>query len=194
MAPLVVFAALFMAVQSWSGCSVEEHYDLLSTFFDGVPDPNAMLAKGGFRRKPGVRYITHKPYADQACTECHVDPSNALEAAADSSFCMNCHEGIPTEYTWMHGPVAGLACLWCHTPHLSEFEHLLRVDGPELCVGCHDPEQSEMPLAEGCKDVEHECLDCHAGHGGPREYFLRETVDVETPGADTEQGTAKDGT
>src|SRR5689334_20334989 len=62
----------------WAGCTAQKKYQVLSFFFDGVPDPNAPRgASGG--RGPGeangtfqpLVASTHKPFVEEKCDACH---------------------------------------------------------------------------------------------------------------------------
>jgi predicted CXXCH cytochrome family protein len=155
------------------GCSVEKNHDLLSFFFDGVPDPNATYSRGGKDISQSPTYSIHKPYAEDNCQKCHPDPSEMLLSRDDSSVCLQCHEEVTEQFTHMHGAVVGMACLWCHNPHMSPLTHLLRDQAPKLCTQCHDWSEPGTPIPS-----EHEmtsnCLECHSGHGGNDPAFLLE--------------------
>lgn len=157
----------------WSGCSVEKNYKLLSTFFDGVPDPNAPMRFDSRAIAMSSTYSEHRPFVDEACLECHKDPTDMLLAMDDSSMCMSCHSDIPNRYAYMHGAVTGNACLMCHNPHLSALPNLLRDDGPDMCMKCH--EFDAQTLTPSHEDLSRKCLDCHSGHGGDVPFFLHST-------------------
>ena len=100
----------------WFGCSVEKHYDLLSFFFDGVPNPNALpvtaTAGDPISMRQSPTYVAHTPYVERQCDSCHRSRFDTSRVGAE--VCLPCHEGVETEYRVMHGPVALGACLWCH--------------------------------------------------------------------------------
>ncbi len=188
--------ALPLLVCIWAGCSVEKHYEMLSFFFDGVPDPFAPLGAGlgsGGQRMPGVKYFTHDPFAQNACLECHRSPSQFSMSWEDSSMCLRCHEDIKSGYAYLHGPVAGDACLWCHAPHESTIRPLLRVGGAELCLQCHGLEMESAPPIPEHEDLARDCMDCHHAHGGDDRFFMRDTAELpaaageETPKAETDE-------
>ncbi|MCP3902443.1 MAG: hypothetical protein GY715_02310 [Planctomycetes bacterium] len=168
----------------WLGCSVEKHYELLSFFFDGVPDPNAPegLApdSSGRPRRPSV---THPPFKEGACTTCHVGAGTfgltfSGYSSVDADVCFECHEGVLDEHPLLHGPVAIGGCILCHEPHVSRYEHLLTAPTPRLCIDCHGT--SMRSEAGGPhEDLERDCLDCHDAHGGRTRYFLRELTETE---------------
>jgi predicted CXXCH cytochrome family protein len=100
--------------------------------------------------------IQHKPFQFGRCVECH-DPHSTnhkwVLIKNSQELCMNCHakDGIlqfhshpfnvkprkalanPLKLT----PAGELECLSCHHPHASDSEHLLRVAGKDICIGCH---------------------------------------------------------
>ena len=86
--------------------------------------------------------------------------------------CLRCHEEVIDAYPVMHGPVAGVACLWCHAPHDSTVEPLLRTQAPDLCLQCHGLELTTTPQPPEHHDLERDCLACHGGHGGDNAYFV----------------------
>lgn len=170
--------SLIIAV-AWLGCSVEKHYDLLSFFFDGVPDPNFTLESDpeAFVLRTGGKFFMHQPFANDNCGECHANPAELNLSRDDSSMCLKCHESTLAEYTFMHGATVGMACLWCHDPHRSPYENLLRAQPPELCRQCHNPSLTSRPEVSEHVQTETECLECHSGHGGSSRYFLKSSIE-----------------
>ena len=87
-----VFVAL-LVVGVFVGCTTRSGHEWLSTFFDGVPDPNAPkptnglaqqfdengkpLAGEAFRKStnlaaaPRPFFVAHPPYEEKKCSECH---------------------------------------------------------------------------------------------------------------------------
>lgn len=160
----------------WAGCSVEKHYELLNKFFDGVPDPNAPNKYDGRVIAQSSTYTEHQPYIDEACFECHTDPSNMILENADSRMCMGCHDDIQERYAFMHGAVTGNACLMCHNPHISALPNLLRDDSADMCKQCHDLDPENRSPAHA--DLDRSCIQCHSGHGGSVQYFLHQQPSV----------------
>lgn len=167
----------------WAGCTPTKRYQVLSIFFDGVPDPNAPPPKVNTfeefpTEKPGkprtVLASTHKPFADNNCAPCHKsNPQTAFEVSAfNTDQCLECHKSILKKYPVMHAPVAAKACLWCHEPHEAPAPHLLREPAPPVCVQCHEKELLS-PLPPEHLAAKQSCLDCHTAHGGERHGLLR---------------------
>lgn len=174
-AGLVVGVVLVLV---WSGCSVEKNYDTLSLFFDGVPDPNAAKAAqageatGPANLRASPTYSQHPPFAKEQCSDCHGGRKRLTRN--DSAICLKCHENVPTKEERTHGPVAAVACMWCHHPHESAQAKLLREPARKVCSQCHDASVLDTTRVPEHADPGKSCLDCHMGHGGPQPYFLRE--------------------
>lgn len=170
----IIFAALFCAaLASFFGCSQQKRYDVLTFFFDGVPNP------GGVKGGPAPVAYVHKPYAENKCGSCHAsdDIDMSISRAVDiaeipPTVCLKCHQGVTTEYPVMHGPVVSVQCLLCHAPHDSTLPYLLTGTSPRLCGQCHTPENM-VPVRPEHNDAKADCLSCHFGHGGPSHGLLR---------------------
>ena len=177
---------------AWAGCAIEKNYKTLSFFFDGVPNPDAKSkaagGKGADLRKSAT-YSIHKPFAEDACKECHTDRFQLT--TQDSSLCMKCHANRTTEYPKMHGPVAAVACLWCHAPHESAEAHLLKKPARQVCSQCHEQSLLNVERVPAHADVSRSCLDCHSGHGGKVAFFLHDGITPSSPPPDTHAPTPK---
>ncbi len=162
----------------WFGCSVERHYEALSFFFDGVPDP----ASAGYQDELFARLprIKHKPFAEQQCRECH--SSGPFVKEMTSALCLNCHAEKVEEFPRMHGPVAAAACLFCHSPHESVYPSLLRAEPVALCTQCHDETLLNTDRVAAHSDSTQSCLNCHSGHGGIDPFFLRDDIETDDRG------------
>ncbi len=121
----------------------------------------------------------HEPFTNR-CDTCH-DPHGGdvrhfLHTETPGALCSSCHEDIPGEHDYAHGPLVLGLCLECHTPHRSEFEGLLR-DTPEaLCIDCHRDVGSGLRREHFLHaPAETGCLDCHDAHGGAHRFFLPTT-------------------
>jgi predicted CXXCH cytochrome family protein len=170
-----------------AACSVEEHYELLTFFFDGVPDPNAPIASPGAPggvRVPGAVYYTHQPYEEEACAECHQASRRLMLTRVEPTVCRKCHPDVPGQYPIMHGPVVADACLWCHAPHESSIQPLLLARAPELCLQCHGLEMTTVPQPPEHDDLQRDCLECHRAHGGEDPFYLLNEPNAEETGSD----------
>jgi hypothetical protein len=47
------------------------------------------------------------------------------------------------------------------------------VESPDLCLACHRFELLGPRQPPEHEDLDRDCLDCHLGHGGERQYFLK---------------------
>ncbi len=167
---------LVLAGTCWTGCSIEKNYEVLSFFFDGVPDPNARKsalpgAPEFIDLKASPTYSAHKPFVEERCDDCH--GGRFRLGRKDSSVCLKCHEKVPSSEERMHGPVAAGACLWCHTPHESAYAKLLKDVPRTLCSECHEPAELDVERVPAHADKAQNCLECHFGHGGTQRFFLR---------------------
>lgn len=178
----------------WSGCSIEKYYDTLTIFFDGVPNPEARAraeAAGGItadiRKSP--TFTVHRPFADDACNACHNESFQL--SGQDSGLCIKCHADRTTEFPRMHGPVVAVACLWCHAPHESAEAHLLKKPARQVCSQCHEPGMLSAAREPAHADTSRGCLDCHSGHGGVNQFFLRDGAHRPAPDASPTPPTPK---
>ena len=100
-----------------SGCEPKTRYQVLSFFFDGVPEPvsrssdgaAALSTKTADGQKEGSSI--HGPFGAKMCTGCHDPNTNALLLPKDK-LCSKCHErrGGTTETAWS-GSFRRLPCL-----------------------------------------------------------------------------------
>lgn len=166
-----VLGALALAL--WGGCTVtRENYATLSLFFDGVPNPDApgrVGAAGDQSLAPAV--VVHPPFAQEKCETCH--KTQYRPSRNDASPCLSCHADIKDRQVWTHGAVAGGACLWCHSPHESARQFLLRSPDRKLCMQCHSAAQLNGSAVPAHADTKVGCLECHFGHGGDNSLMLR---------------------
>jgi predicted CXXCH cytochrome family protein len=172
---------LLLGAAVFAGCSIEKHYELLSVFFDGVPDPNAPDSRGLFATdRPGtpVMVSRHSAWEERRCADCHGKTARFSFSAVgfselDERVCLKCHEDLLDGYSRVHGPVAARACLFCHQPHQSPYPDLLKLGSPQLCMVCHSFTDPLEERHEAHRDLDRDCLECHHGHGGSDPYFLR---------------------
>jgi predicted CXXCH cytochrome family protein len=114
--------------------------------------------------------VVHKPVAEGQCLGCH-DPHGGrtreyLREALIEATCASCHESMTRGRSFLHTPAAQGACTSCHPPHAARFAKLLDMDGPDLCLACH--QQFERSLASvkfAHKALKEGCRRCHDPHG-----------------------------
>ena len=176
---LVCLAALVLS------CDEIERRRVLTFFFDGVPpsggagfegepfDVNsAELEQTG--QKPA--WYVHEPQKD--CTNCHRRQSTGGFSsqtrliAPVPQLCHKCHDDPAVSASFVHGPVAVGQCLFCHNPHRSKVEHLLREAEPKLCYLCHDTSMIELIPAHLTQQTS-ACTDCHDPHAGSAKALLK---------------------
>ena len=155
-------------------CSIEDDYETLSFWFDGVPtreelraeqeraanpdaqdDPNAPVVEPGRRRRdrpssfpPG--FSRHQPYAEKDCEACHESSARSATGFV---------QGIPT----LSMPMGEL-CVSCHEAEVDTYVHGPSASG--ACSICHVAHQSAYPSLLRYKNQDALCLDCHTS-----EYF-----------------------
>ena len=185
---LVVFLLVIM------GCNRHARYQVLNTFFDGVPHPDDVSVaeevaafemseeeqiRLGRMRPIKIRYRHPSAGAEGECALCHGDTKALVIPGKD--MCVKCHTQVKEKKSFIHGP-AVLDCIVCHDPHESKVKALLKVLGNELCFACHYRYNREDAYkAEAHQKVEGEeflCLDCHDPHGGNDKFFVKDVVRV----------------
>jgi predicted CXXCH cytochrome family protein len=164
-----------------AGCGTpHERYKVLSFFFDGVPDPDAVKPTTD-QTGPLVPVVTrvvkvHAPYGENNCAACHRTASGDIQEFSEAyKACVKCHPKVANERKLMHGPVAREACRWCHAPHESAEESLFRDTPIRVCTQCHDQQLLGNNPPEHM-DGKTSCLKCHFGHGGDARYFLKQSA------------------
>lgn len=182
--PLRRLAGLLLVVAGVAaliGCSTpRERYVILSTFFDGVPDPDKVVAAAEKEeaKEEGPKVVTssivsrHKPYVENQCASCHRVGGMIAEFDVAYKQCGKCHAKVTTAYPKMHGPVALSACEWCHAPHESSQKFLLKDTSVKVCGQCHDQNLLSATPVQHTDGTD--CLSCHGGHGGTERHFLKD--------------------
>jgi predicted CXXCH cytochrome family protein len=190
MSVICVLIALGMALLS--SCAESKRHQILSFIFDGVPpmpgsDVEALGPDDGDgrrrRRSEPVWFIhdpiiNYAPSLDRPCERCHREQeqqsfSGEVHLTAPSpQLCYECHEPPSTQAGWIHGPVAAGECVFCHEPHRSTQEHLLKKPLPAMCYQCHDS-QAISEIEGHAKSSFSQCLDCHSGHASVVKYLLK---------------------
>lgn len=178
----------FLFVAFWlSGCSIKQKHDVLSIFFDGVPDPNEIEFVTPDDTKKQIDSVAvqetteeiakpqlfiHKPYLERTCNDCH-DQNNIGSLQYNMpGLCYYCHEDFKNKHKVIHGPVEAGYCNACHNAHNSKYEKLLIKPRQELCFECHDKEDVfNNNIHDGF--IDHDCMDCHNPHGGDNRFVLQ---------------------
>ncbi len=178
---LVFFGLFFMS------CDEAERYETLTFFFDGVPPPGPTGLQGEPLDSNSLEldqtgqtpaWYVHEPRKE--CTTCHGKrkqrgfSSETYLIAQEPELCYNCHDDYIVSASFVHGPVAVGQCLFCHNPHKSKIEHLLKEPEPGLCYLCHDINTIEL-IAAHLPGQLSSCTNCHNPHASLLKALLKET-------------------
>jgi predicted CXXCH cytochrome family protein len=177
---LVFFGVLVVS------CDEVERYKTLTFFFDGVPPLGQEglqeeLINSNFQEstqtRPKQLWYVHEPQKD--CTLCHgkrkQERGFSLQVrltAPVPKLCYGCHADYTVSASFVHGSVAIGQCLFCHNPHKSKIEHLLKEPEPKLCYLCHDINTVELIPAH-FKNQQFACTGCHNAHASPVKALLK---------------------
>jgi predicted CXXCH cytochrome family protein len=97
---------------------------------------------------------------------------------AGTDLCGTCHESIRDAAAAETGhPPAAEDCISCHAPHASPNRLLLMEATPDLCLMCHDADDSVLVSSHlGASLSSLDCLSCHSPHGAGNEHLLATNV------------------
>jgi predicted CXXCH cytochrome family protein len=176
---LIFFKSKMLWIASFSilcCCSQQTRYRVVSTLFDGVPEPaqsvpvqsdSAVVAQPAVIAQTSVaepgRQSIHPPYQEKNCAACHDRDQGFQLAEKSPDLCYECHDNFTKKYNTVHAPVEEGLCLDCHNQHFSANAHLLVQQGSALCVTCHD--QTDIVNIDAQHRMTADCLDCHDPHG-----------------------------
>jgi DmsE family decaheme c-type cytochrome len=145
----------------------------------------------------GMKGDARTPFGQHECESCHgpseahaagfaagkpaspavvfVGP-NASSVAARNQVCLSCHQnGERMDWVGSQHQDHNLACVSCHTIHVTKDPILVKATQPQKCFSCHAEQRSltlqysHHPIREG-KVV---CADCHNPHGSAGPNMLR---------------------
>ena len=183
---ILCFFLYSTAVVILLSCSSSTKHQILSTFFDGVPDPNAKpkaivdslkadslanIKNENYKTVNEVKFVFHPPYKNRLCKDCHnLERSNQLTKPIPD-LCYKCHEKFSKKNPSLHGPVAMGDCQVCHSPHFTENNFLLKRAGRDLCLHCHESTYVYENKHHFATE-EYQCLDCHDPHSGQDRFLL----------------------
>ncbi|MEO8197111.1 MAG: cytochrome c3 family protein [Thermoanaerobaculia bacterium] len=167
-----------------AGCSTAKHHRVLSFFFDGVPEPGAVVvsAAPAVQASVGRKLVQtgeHGPYAAKLCDSCHDSKAASALVVPAEELCLRCHQ-FGAAKAYVHGPLASGGCLVCHDPHQSPNRYLLVSASDGFCLDCHDRAalstigEAGGPNGHGGEAAN--CTDCHEAHMSDRKYLLRPGV------------------
>ena len=184
---LLVSVAVCVLALGWCGCTPKEGFNALRDFLDLGPEPGpatrpsvqevAKQSPKTVNRPAGPTIMSHQPFVDGRCRECHADPSAGgnIGFRVETTQCLKCHTKLMNAYPVMHGAVVARACLFCHAPHESAEPSLLRTRDQSLCFQCHARKQL-LTTTAGHRLDKVICVNCHKGHGGDEIPFLKPSL------------------
>lgn len=130
--------------------------------------------------------FVHPALQNWECSDCH-DPHDSRWAyhlaSSEETLCTNCHElqlhpEIEQNRLIQHLPAQRGKCIFCHDPHGSDEDHLLKNSAKELCQSCHNVKsRGKQALSLDCQQ---DCLLCHTPHASSYQGRLR----AQKPGGD----------
>jgi DmsE family decaheme c-type cytochrome len=105
--------------------------------------------------------------------------SKASPKAIDDR-CLSCHAGGHANFERSSHGAAGVSCINCHSTHaFQNEEHMLKVDEPKLCYGCHTDAKAAFaqPFHHRVNEGLMKCSDCHNPHGTFEDKLLKSSAD-----------------
>ncbi len=124
------------------------------------------------------------PALEEGCDACHEvelvekpkkgEPPHTVTPIDDvNDLCSGCHD-VPEDLENVHSPIEDEGCTFCHDPHSSGQDFLLRSPPYDLCGQCH---RSALPTAYASrhKPVLERCGFCHDVHGSAKDTYLKKS-------------------
>ncbi len=168
-----------------TGCDEDTRYEILSFFFDGVPNPHKqekhiettqidssrIKRRLELVRKADLKMFFHEPFKERMCGECHnLQKGNKL-LEQPPALCFNCHDDFLDGKKFKHGPTAAGYCTQCHHPHMEKQQFMLKRKGQALCLECHD--RNDINKKEIHLEIEDtDCWECHDPHASDERFML----------------------
>ena len=127
---------------------------------------------------PSEAHVTSTPAAGgkKALPAVVFKGPNASPVSARNEICLSCHQnGLRMDWAGSQHQDNNLACVSCHTIHVTKDPILVKATQPEVCFTCHAEQRalsfqfSHHPIREA-KVV---CSDCHNPHGSPGPDLLK---------------------
>lgn len=181
------YAGLILLCLLFVQCDEADNYEILSFFFDGVPNPyehkevrhEVKIDSGRIKRRTEIvkrselKVFFHEPFKERLCEDCHnFEKGNEL-VEQPPALCFNCHEDFFENAVVKHGPAAAGFCTQCHHPHFEKQKFMLKRKDQELCLYCH--QKSDLMRREVHKlNEEKLCWSCHDPHASDKEFLLTE--------------------
>ncbi len=171
-------------------CSVQDNFNVLSFFFDGVADPNEAqelaadstgMASDSIaiaKQSQKIALFVHLPYQEKKCEMCHDQGRMGKLTEKEPELCYQCHSDFGTNFKMEHGPVAGGYCTGCHNPHRSSNDHLQIRTGDEQCLHCHESGRLYKD-AYHVESLDNQCISCHGPHGTNNHSILKPSACIQ---------------
>jgi len=184
----ITAAAMVCAFFVFLGCDRQSRYKVLTFFFEGVPDPNAVRAKAAVSVSTGIdentkTIIIEKPKTPaelalykqkhhsrhkflKDCDKCH---EGGLRTGIKElrqpmpDLCYSCHKDFSRLGKYLHGPINVGECVFCHDLHGTLYIKLQKEPQPKLCYNCHRRE-SISEIENHKKVLDLICTECHDPH------------------------------
>ncbi len=102
---------------------------------------------------------------------------NAASVEKRNEMCTNCHEnGMRMNWRGSQHQSNDVACVDCHTVHVTKDPVLVKQKQPEKCFTCHAEQraQSFMYSHHPVREGKVSCGDCHSVHGSPGPKLMKE--------------------
>jgi predicted CXXCH cytochrome family protein len=116
-------------------------------------------------------FAVHVP--DGPCHVCHrgKGPFQGTEAllAPEKELCFKCHIFVRQKKV-VHPAIEQSGCTFCHNPHGSPYQYLLRERPQKLFFRCHEKKDI---LARTIHEVLSQCMDCHNPHMSDNKFLLK---------------------
>lgn len=182
----LVMAASTAVVAGLVSCAGKNRHEVLSFFFDGVPQAGAIpagktaVAGGPSPEAAPVptaapeRFFPHTPYKQSRCEGCHSAESGQLVQPIQEGLCLKCHVRLLEGKAFLHAPVAVGDCALCHHYHGSPYPNLLLTDPIKTCLKCHD--LADLSAGPHHAQPGRACHECHDPHGEQNRFFVKGDV------------------
>ena len=161
-----------------------------------MPPP---IEKSEFREQSYL-LVTHKPYIERKCVECHEGASAFTTSIFGRNWdgifregggkpgpltlpikklCVKCHTDLAPKWAkerglYLHKTAIEGECIKCHAPHQGYHPYRLVADKDQLCGICHNEnEKIGIPKCVKEMQVTGPCLSCHNAHLGTSKALLK---------------------
>jgi predicted CXXCH cytochrome family protein len=128
--------------------------------------------KKALEEKDSQKGSDHPPYLEKKCDDCHNKTTESGFVTSKEDLCYVCHTDF-IKGRFVHGPVAARSCLFCHEPHNSPHQSLLKKEQSAICAECHKEKRVAAAMHEKFAQQKMGCVECHDPHYGNVRFFLK---------------------